>query len=670
MAATHASSALPYGDPDTYRRRVRAWTMYDWANSAFATTILAAVLPVYYSQVAGATLPSEATATAYWSIGLSISLFISAILSPILGTISDVVRGKKRFLAFFTGIGVIATGLLVLVETGDWLLASILFIAGRIGFVAAYTFYDSLLPHVAKPEDQDSVSARGYAMGYLGGGLLLAVNVVMIFLLPGTWGPRLSFLSVAIWWAVFSIPIFRHVPEPLSATDRLAPGENVVGVSFKRLWHTFRDISRYRELFKYLIAFLIYNDAIGTIIGVAAIYGAELGFGSVELILALLLVQFVGIPFALIFGRLPNSNDQRRPFFLAFIIFNLVMLPLVGIIGRQVLPLNMSGAPQPDYVATDTAVGQGLYRVGDPALQLSGDWQQVTIPAADLGTEEDALYGVTSAADARIDTPFNGQQIDVFYSTGPDHGIWSVLLDGQPLIADEDDGPVTIDAYSPTVRYGVSQSFSAGEPGEHVLTLVNTGAANPEASGSVLAVESVEVLPPVRQSSLPLIIGLIAVLELIGLLFAWLTGKAVFARLAKTLDTRRSILLSLVVYTVIAIWGYFVNSTVEFWFLAWMVAIVQGGSQALSRSLYASMSPKAKSGEFFGLYGIMEKFSSIIGPLLFALAVATFGSSRPAIVSLVAFFIIGGFLLTRVNIAEGQRVAREEDAALMGAGGA
>jgi UMF1 family MFS transporter len=670
MAATHASSALPYGDPAEYRRRVRAWTMYDWANSAFATTILAAVLPVYYSQVAGATLPSEATATAYWSIGLSISLFISAILSPILGTISDVVRGKKRFLAFFTGVGVVATGLLVLVETGDWMLASILFIAGRIGFVAAYTFYDSLLPHVAKPEDQDSVSARGYAMGYLGGGLLLAVNVVMIFLLPGTWGPRLSFLSVAIWWAVFSIPIFRRVPEPQSATDKLAPGENVIGVSFRRLWHTFRDISRYRELFKYLIAFLIYNDAIGTIIGVAAIYGAELGFGSVELILALLLVQFVGIPFALIFGRLPNANDQRRPFFLAFIIFNLVMLPLVGIIGRQVLPQNMSGAPQPDYAATDTTVGQGLYRVGDPALQLSGDWQQVTIAAADLGTEEDARYAVAAAPDARLDVPFYGQQIELYYSTGPDHGIWSVLLDGAPLVADEDEGPLTIDVYSPTVRYGTRQAFSADEPGEHILTLVNTGTANPEASGLLLAVESVEVLPPVRQSSLPVIIGLIAVLELIGLLFAWLTGKAIFARLANTLDTRRSILLSLVVYTVIAIWGYFVDSTVEFWFLAWMVAIVQGGSQALSRSLYASMSPKAKSGEFFGLYGIMEKFSSIIGPLLFALAVATFGSSRPAIVSLVAFFIIGGYLLTRVNITEGQRVAREEDAAWMGAGGA
>ncbi|MDL1902349.1 MFS transporter, partial [Anaerolineae bacterium CFX9] len=129
------------------------------------------------------------------------------------------------------------------------------------------------------------------------------------------------------------------------------------------------------------------------------------------------------------------------------------------------------------------------------------------------------------------------------------------------------------------------------------------------------------------------------------------------------LDTRSSILLALVVYSIIAIWGFFVESTIEFWFLAWMVAIVQGGSQALSRSLYASMSPALKSGEFFGLYGIMEKFSSILGPLLFAAAAVAFGSSRPAIISLVIFFILGGYLLTRVNIAEGQRVAREEDAA-------
>ncbi len=354
----------------TYRRIVNAWCMYDWANSAFATTIMAAVLPIFYSQVAGATLPSEAVATAYWSVGLSLSLLVVAVLSPLLGTISDVMRGKKRFLAIFAGLGIVGTGLLVLVSTGDWLLASILFVLGRIGFTGANVFYDSLLPHVAKEDDRDRVSTRGFALGYLGGGLLLAINVVMIQLLPGTWGPRLSFLSVAIWWAVFSIPILTRVPEPPSATAKLGPGESVVAVSLKRLWGTLKDIRHYRQLFKYLIAFLIYNDGIGTIIGVAAIYGAELGFGSVELILALLLVQFVGIPFSLIFGRLPSDADKRRPLYLAFIVFNFVALPLVGLVGARTLPGEISGAPLPPYADTATAVGEGTYLAGDNASEL------------------------------------------------------------------------------------------------------------------------------------------------------------------------------------------------------------------------------------------------------------------------------------------------------------
>ncbi|RMD48383.1 MAG: MFS transporter, partial [Candidatus Thermofonsia bacterium] len=160
MTAQTAASALQSLDEKEYKRRIRAWAMYDWANSAFATTILAAVLPAYYSSVAGATLPSAAVATQYWSITLSISVFIVAILSPILGTISDIMRGKKKFLSIFVAIGVIGTGLLVLVDTGDWLMASIFFIVGRIGFGAANVFYDALLPHVAKEEDQDRVSTQ------------------------------------------------------------------------------------------------------------------------------------------------------------------------------------------------------------------------------------------------------------------------------------------------------------------------------------------------------------------------------------------------------------------------------------------------------------------------------------------------------------------------------
>jgi MFS-type transporter involved in bile tolerance (Atg22 family) len=573
-------------------------------------------------------------------------------------------RGKKRFLTLFAGMGIIATAMLVLVSTGDWLLASILFVLGRIGFTAANVFYDALLPHVAREKDQDRVSTRGYALGYLGGGLLLAINVVMIQLLPGTWGPRLSFLSVAIWWAVFSIPVLTRVPEPPAATAKLDSGENVISVSFRRLWTTFKDIRHYRELFKYLIAFFIYNDGIGTIIGVAAIYGAELGFGSVELILALLLVQFVGIPFSLIFGRLPSPTEKRRPFFLAFVAFNLVALPVVGIAGANLLPGETSGAPLPPYEATGTAVGEGVYQADEAAIRYTGAWQQNLVSVDELGTDTGEIYATASEPGARYDLVFNGQEVKVTYSTGPNHGIWAIEMDGQPLRDPDDGGPLTIDAYNTTVRYGVSSSFQAEEPGEHILSLINTGDRHPEATDTVISIARAEILPPARRSSLPLIIGIIIVLELLGAAFAWLLGRPLFSRLADSLDTRRTIILALTVYAVIAVWGFFLNSVIEFWFLAWMVAIVQGGSQALSRSLYASMSPAAKSGEFFGLYGVMEKFSAIIGPLLFAAAAAAFDSSRPAVLSLIALFLIGIFLLTRVNIAEGRRVAKAEDARL------
>ncbi len=677
MTTADATAYLGRLDEREYRRRIRAWTMYDWANSAFATTILGAVLPVYYSQVAGATLPSESAATALWSLGLSISLLIAALLAPLLGTISDVMRGKKRFLAISAGLGVVATGLLVLVSTGDWLLASILFILGRLGFTAANVFYDALLPHVATEADRDKVSTRGYALGYLGGGLLLAINVVMISLLPDFIehaGSRLSLLSVAVWWAVFSIPVLTRIPEPPAATRELEPGESVVTASVRQLSATFGDIRRYRELFKFLIAFLIYNDGIGTIIGVASIYGAELGFGTLELILALLLVQFVGIPFSLVFGRLPGEETKHRPQFLAFVLFNLVMLPLVGILGLHLLPEHVTGAQPPPYTDTTTAIGEGVYAADGAAFHYDGQWREEVVPAEALSGGgffeavnalfgqplQDALYATTGDPGAAYSVAFNGQAVTITYSSGPDRGLWSADLDGRPFL-DADGEPVVIDARSPVVRYGETTTFTADEPGEHVLTLRNTGQA-----GDVMTVAQVEVLPPVRRNDLLIIIALVVGVNLVGIGFAALLGRPLFSRLADLLDTKRSVILALSVYAVIAVWGFFLNSTVEFWFLAWMVAVVQGGSQALSRSLYASMSPAAKSGEFFGLFGVMEKFSAVLGPILFAAAGTLLRSSRPAILSLIAFFLVGIFLLTRVDVDAGRRVAREEDAALLG----
>jgi len=664
MAAVAQSADHPDSERE-YKRQIWAWTMYDWANSAFATTILAAVLPVYFSQVAGSTLPSATVATTYWSYGLSISLLFVAILSPILGTISDLQRGKKRFLAIFAGIGIIGTAFLVLVETGDWVLASILGIIGRIGFNGANTFYDALLPHVARPEDQDKVSARGFAMGYLGGGLLLAVNVVMLFFLPGTWGPRLSFLSVAIWWAVFSIPLFRHVPEPPAATVILAKGQTVLQASFKRIAETLRDMQQYRQLFRYLVAFLIYNDGIGTIIGVAAIYGAELGFGSVELILALLLVQFVGIPYSLVFGRLPSQGDRRRPVYLAFILFNLISLPVLGVLGAHLLPVDSIGAPPLPFDDTATAWGEGTYLVDAGQAQLSGSWQSATIPGRELGLSEDVVYTVVDSPGASLEFPFNGQTVEITYALGSDFGIWTMELDGVQVIDADTGEPQLVDGYNPSLRYGETLIVKADQPGEHLLVLKLSDQKDEASAGSRMSVSSLRVLPGQRQSNLGLIIGLIVLIELIGLGLAFLLGPVLFSGLVQKLNTQRSILLALSVYVVIAIWGFFLDSVIEFWFLAWMVAVVQGGSQALSRSLYASLSPAAKSGEFFGLFGVMEKFSAIIGPLMFASAGVIFGSSRPAVLSLIVLFILGGYLLMRVDVDEGKRAAQHEDAVLL-----
>ncbi len=683
---TTLPAALP--DKSTYQRRKRAWAMYDWANSAFATTILAAVLPAYYSQVAGATLPTEATATGYWSVSLAIGLLIVAVLSPILGTVSDVMRGKKLFLALFAGIGIVGTGLLVLVGTGDWLLASMLFIVGRIGFSASLVFYDALLPHVARPDDVDRLSTTGYALGYLGGGLLLAVNIIMIFVLGSEIGARLSFLSVAIWWAVFSIPVLRDVPEPPAATAVLRAGQNVIAASIDRLRATFRDLRQYRELLKFLIAFLIYNDGIGTIIGIAVIYGAELGFGTLELIGALLLVQFVGIPFSFIFGRLPYRDAPNRPLFLAFILWNLVMLPLVAIGSKALLPDDQIGAPQPDYETVGEFVGTDVYDADDPgAVRLGlladpGDEarrDQITFAAEGIWRSErpddaefdgDRLTYVSSdSPDAAYAITYHGQTVELFYSEGPDRGIFRVYLDGEPYDFDSDDDDLArgeIDAYRKTVRWNVRLTVEAEEEGPHTLIVRSTGARHSDSDGTRLDLGRVEVLPPAREASLPLILSILALIQIVGWVLAWKIMQYPAARLADSLNTKRAILLALIVYAVIAIWGFFLDAVIEFWLLAWMVAIVQGGSQALSRSLYASMSPRAKSGEFFGFFSVMEKFAGILGPIIFATMVVLFGSSRPGILSLIVLFILGGWLLTRVNVDEGRRVAQAEDAALLG----
>ncbi|MGH7703555.1 MAG: MFS transporter, partial [Gemmatimonadales bacterium] len=284
-----------------HRPELRAWAMYDWANSAMVTTIITAVFPIYYSVVAAAGL-SPAEATFRFGIATTTGLVIIAVLSPILGALADQAGLKKRFLGWFLGLGVVSVLLMFFIERGDWLLASVLFILANIGVNGGFVFYDAFLPHIANEDEMDRVSTAGYALGYVGGGILLALNLAWIqkpewFGLPSgdqlspaqsTLPTRLAFASVALWWLLFSIPLFRRVREPPPRSG--APREVSIRVAFAELGATFRALGRYREALLMLVAFLIYNDGIGTIIRMATIYGTEIGIGRGALIASILLV--------------------------------------------------------------------------------------------------------------------------------------------------------------------------------------------------------------------------------------------------------------------------------------------------------------------------------------------------------------------------------------------
>ena len=423
------------------RPELRAWAMYDWANSAFQSTIITAVFPPFFSSYAAAGLP-PAVATARFAWATTIAVTITAILGPILGAIADYRAIKKPMLAVFVAIGVTATVMMGTIDRGEWLYAAALFMIANIAIASSFVFYDSLLPHIAAPEEMDRVSTAGYAIGYFGGGILLVINLLWI-LLPGTFGLpdtltgiKLSFVSVGAWWLLFSVPLFRRVPEPARALEAdETPDENALRAAFVRVWETFHELRGYRQAFLMLVAFLLYNDGIQTIIRMAAIYGAEVGIDQNAQIGAFVVVQFVGIPFSFLFGAL----------------------------------------------------------------------------AARIG--------------------------------------------------------------------------------------------------------------------------------------------------AKT-----AIFLALAVYIVISVLGYYMTTAWQFFVLAFLVGTVQGGSQALSRSLFARMIPKHKSSEYCGFFSVFEKFAGIAGPAFFALSVSLFDSSRAAVLSVILFFIVGGLVLTRVDVAEGEARARDASA--------
>jgi UMF1 family MFS transporter len=413
------------------KKEIYSWVLYDWANSAFATTVLAVILPIFYKDFAAANL-ADTVATSYWGYTQTIAMVVIALLAPILGAMADYSGSQKSFLKGFVLLGITGTALLFFIEQGNYLAASLFFIIANIGFAGGNIFYDSFLPVIAENEKLDYVSGLGYSAGYLGGGILLACNLVMVSkpeLLGMTelLATKLSFVSVAIWWLLFSLPAFYYLPQGIKKGPNLAKVE-YFKQGFSQLKETLQNISQYRELLKFLVAFWIYNDGIGTMIRMATIYGREIGIDRVDLIGAMLLTQFIGIPCAILFGKL-------------------------------------------------------------------------------------------------------GEKI----------------------------------------------------------------------------------------------------------------------------GAKKGIMIALVVYLLITIRGYFLSTALDFWILAGLVGLVQGGAQALSRSLYGSMIPKEKTSEFYSFFGISSKFAAITGPLVFGLVGHLTGSSRLGVLAIAGFFIVGIVILSTVDVEKGRQ---------------
>ena len=376
-------------------------------------------------------------ATARFALATTVAVAITAVMAPALGALADYWAAKKKMLGVFLTIGVITTFLMAGIDEAEWQYALVLFVVSNVAIASSYVFYDSLLPHLAAPSELDRVSTAGYALGYLGGGFLLLLNLAWI-LSPATFGMsdaleaiRWSFISVGVWWLIFSVPLFLRVPEPARVLEVDETGrENPLAIALTRVVETFRELRGYRHALLMLVAFLLYNDGIQTIIRMATIYGVEIGIDRNARIAAFVMVQFVGVPFAFLFGAMAD-------------------------------------------------------RIG-----------------------------------------------------------------------------------------------------------------------------------------------------------------------AKT-----AIYIGLLVYVSISVLGYFMTSAWQFFLLAFLVGTVQGGCQALSRSLFARMIPKHKSSEYFGFFSVFEKFAGIAGPAMFLASITVFGSSRAAVISVVVFFIAGGLVLTRVNVAEGEAEA-------------
>ncbi|MCG6872167.1 MAG: MFS transporter [Gammaproteobacteria bacterium] len=296
------------------RRTIFSWALYDWANSAYSTTVISGFFPVFFKQY-WAVGSDPALSTLHLGVANSLGSIVVALSAPVLGAIADQGGLKRRYLAFFAYVGAVTTGALFFVGEGMWFAALFLYVVASVGFSGGNSLYDSLLVDVAEPEQSDRISAFGYGLGYLGGGLLFAV-CIWLQSSPGSFGLadsataiRVSFILVALWWALFTLPVLLWVREARPPGGRSA---GAVRAGLRQLSATLRHVRRLRVVVVFLVAYWLYIDGVDTISRMAVDYGLSIGLDAKDLVLALLIAQFVGFPAAIGFGFVGERFGTRR----------------------------------------------------------------------------------------------------------------------------------------------------------------------------------------------------------------------------------------------------------------------------------------------------------------------------------------------------------------------
>lgn len=300
-----------------FTKAEKSWIMYDWANSIYATNIMAAIFPIYFA------MQANETGNKLYGFAVSAAALVVALLAPILGAIGDFSGMKKKLFAGFLVLGLVFTAVMAAFE--DWRLMLVGFILSRIGFSGSCLFYDSFLTDVTTPERMDRVSSWGYAMGYIGGSTIPFIISIAVMLLmnQSVLSYKIAILIVVVWWAVFSIPFLKNVKQQYSVED--AP-QALAKEAFRNAWKTFKDILKDKKILFFIIAYFFYIDGVDTIISMATNYGETLGLGAIGMILALLVTQIVAVPFSILFGNLAKKVGAMRMIAIAVCIYFVITI--------------------------------------------------------------------------------------------------------------------------------------------------------------------------------------------------------------------------------------------------------------------------------------------------------------------------------------------------------